>query len=220
MPRKNKIIIRTGTTDPVATDFVTGEPAYNSNTSAFYIKNSAGAMAQIGSGVFTASLGSASAPSLTFTGDTNTGVYSPGADQVSIVTGGVARLTVNASGRSLARANNERYAVGSAYSATSGFVYFGANNESATPDAVISGAGGGALMTLMNSGVIGVGLTNPALSSGIGIHTAGSTMRLAQSRTPASATATGNTGEICWDASYVYVCTATNTWRRSAISSW
>ena len=163
MPRNNKIIIRTGTTVPVATDFVTGEPAFNSSTSAFYIKNAAGAMAQIGSGVFTASLGSASAPSLTFTGDTNTGVYSPGADQVSIVTGGVARFTVNASGRSLARANNERYAVGSAYSATSGFVYFGANNESATPDAVISNAGGGALMTLQNGGNVGIGTIAPTV---------------------------------------------------------
>ncbi len=43
-------------------------------------------------------LGSASAPSLYFTGDTNTGLYSPGADQVAITTGGTGRLFVNASG--------------------------------------------------------------------------------------------------------------------------
>jgi hypothetical protein len=47
MPRKNKIIIRTGTTVPVATDFVTGEPAYNSSTGVFYVKNGAGSMAAI-----------------------------------------------------------------------------------------------------------------------------------------------------------------------------
>tara|TARA_R110000751_G_scaffold307422_1_gene428624 strand:- start:47 stop:748 length:702 start_codon:yes stop_codon:yes gene_type:complete len=38
--------------------------------------------------------------------------------------------------------------------------------------------------------------------------------------TPASATASGTTGTIAWDSSYVYVCTATNTWKRTAISTW
>ena len=37
---------------------------------------------------------------------------------------------------------------------------------------------------------------------------------------PASATATGTTGEIRVDANYIYICTATNTWKRSAITSW
>jgi hypothetical protein len=49
---------------------------------------------------------------------------------------------------------------------------------------------------------------------------AGDSMRLQNARTPASATATGLTGEISWDANYIYVCTATNTWKRVAISSW
>ena len=40
------------------------------------------------------------------------------------------------------------------------------------------------------------------------------------SKTPASASATGTTGQIAWDASYLYVCTATNTWNRSAIATW
>jgi hypothetical protein len=44
------------------------------------------------------SLGSAGTPSLKFTGDTNTGIYSPGADQVAVSTGGTGRLFVNASG--------------------------------------------------------------------------------------------------------------------------
>ena len=38
--------------------------------------------------------------------------------------------------------------------------------------------------------------------------------------TPASATANGTKGTIVWDASYVYVCTATNTWKRAAIATW
>ena len=45
------------------------------------------------------SAGTAGAPSLTFTSDSNTGIYSPGADQVAISTAGSGRLFVNASGR-------------------------------------------------------------------------------------------------------------------------
>jgi len=29
--------------------------------------------------------------------------------------------------------------------------------------------------------------------------------------------ATGNAGQICWDANYIYVCVATNTWKRAAV---
>jgi hypothetical protein len=43
---------------------------------------------------------------------------------------------------------------------------------------------------------------------------------LASSGTPASATATGITGTINWDSSYIYICIATNTWKRTSISSW
>jgi len=43
-------------------------------------------------------LGSAGTPSLKFTGDTNTGIYSPGADQVAVSTGGTQALYINADG--------------------------------------------------------------------------------------------------------------------------
>jgi hypothetical protein len=39
-------------------------------------------------------------------------------------------------------------------------------------------------------------------------------------KTPASATAAGTQGEVCWDTNYIYVCVATNTWKRTAISTW
>ncbi len=46
------------------------------------------------SGVLTIPAGVVGTPSLTFSGDTNTGVYSTGADNVSITTGGVQRLSI------------------------------------------------------------------------------------------------------------------------------
>ena len=45
-----------------------------------------------------AGAGSATTPSIAFTGDLNTGIYSPGADQLAVSTGGTGRLFVDASG--------------------------------------------------------------------------------------------------------------------------
>ncbi|MHB9056213.1 MAG: hypothetical protein ACYC2P_08700 [Paludibacteraceae bacterium] len=39
-------------------------------------------------------------------------------------------------------------------------------------------------------------------------------------RTIASATSTGVKGEWCWDADYIYVCIATDTWKRIALTTW
>jgi hypothetical protein len=49
-------------------------------------------------GIVSHALGTALAPTVTFTGDTNTGLYSPGADQLALATGGTGRLFVDASG--------------------------------------------------------------------------------------------------------------------------
>lgn len=37
---------------------------------------------------------------------------------------------------------------------------------------------------------------------------------------PASATAAGRVGTITWDANYIYVCVAANTWKRVALTTW
>ena len=39
-------------------------------------------------------------------------------------------------------------------------------------------------------------------------------------KTPYASAAPCTTGQISWDANYVYVCVAPNTWKRSALSSW
>lgn len=46
------------------------------------------------------------------------------------------------------------------------------------------------------------------------------TLRLRSSRTPAAANAAGQAGECCWDAAYLYMCVATNTWRRTPLTTW
>lgn len=49
-------------------------------------------------GVSTFSAGTAAAPAITFTGDTNTGIYSPGADRIGFTEGGVQCGEFDASG--------------------------------------------------------------------------------------------------------------------------
>lgn len=39
-------------------------------------------------------------------------------------------------------------------------------------------------------------------------------------KTPSSASDTGTTGTVAWDSGYIYVCTATDTWKRVAIATW
>lgn len=55
--------------------------------------------------------------------------------------------------------------------------------------------------------------SNVLLLNGYQITTIGATV-------PTSATSTGIKGQITTDSSYIYVCTATNTWVRTPITSW
>ena len=45
-------------------------------------------------------------------------------------------------------------------------------------------------------------------------------LTLTSPHTPASATAPGEAGRVCWDSAYVYVCVATDQWRRAALQAW
>ena len=49
--------------------------------------------------------------------------------------------------------------------------------------------------------------------------TAASLALAALGTAPANATATGTLGQIVIDANHIYICTATNTWKRVAIAS-
>ena len=44
--------------------------------------------------------------------------------------------------------------------------------------------------------------------------------RVSDTAAPASASDTGTAGEVRYDSSFIYVCVATNTWVRAALSTW
>jgi hypothetical protein len=41
-----------------------------------------------------------------------------------------------------------------------------------------------------------------------------------QGTAPATATSTGTAGDVRYDADYIYICTATNIWKRSQLLTW
>lgn len=67
-----------------------------------------------------------------------------------------------------------------------------------------------------STGFVGIGTDSP----GATLDVNGEKMRLRSAKTPSSASDTGNQGDICLDANYVYVCVAANTWKRAALASW
>ena len=61
----------------------------------------------------------------------------------------------------------------------------------------------------------------PALkdyAGNIGANNVTLTGLLKAPQTTKASNATGTAGQICWDANYIYVCTATNTWKRSPLT--
>jgi len=109
-------------------------------------------------GIYSHALGSAGAPTITFTGDTNTGIYSPGADTLAFVEGGVEAMRIDSSGRLLVGTSTAR---ASANGVSAGLQVEGTGAEGAL--SVIRN-GGLAYLTLGRSGGASVG-SNTAISN-------------------------------------------------------
>lgn len=188
---------------------------------------------------------STAAPVYSFTGDTNTGIARPAANAVGLVADGLERARVSAAGLDIyqvsagtdvarVRLNNQSgtgqvtlIGYGASYAHSTVFS-LGAGSSSLVAVSGVLGVGCLANQPLVlatnsnerarvtGAGSVGIGTTDPTATLDVNANT----MRLRTARTPASASATGNAGDICWDSSYLYVCTATNTWRRIAHSTW
>lgn len=99
-------------------------------------------------------------------------------------------------------------------------------SQPTTHNVVVQQAGAAPTETNYRFTVDGTGATSGSLLVTNGISQFNGTVRANQFRlsalntAPSSATDTGTLGEIRVDANYIYVCTATNTWVRSALTTW
>jgi Major tropism determinant N-terminal domain len=111
-------------------------------------------------------------------------------------------------------------------------------NSYTLPTATPSILGGvkidGTSITINGSGVITANNTYTLPQAGIsslgvlgGVKVDGSTITINNGvissgliSAPATATSVGIQGQIAYDSTYVYVCIATNTWKRAALSTW
>ncbi len=66
------------------------------------------------------------------------------------------------------------------------------------------------------NGYLGINTTTPSTFLDINSNK----IRVRSAKTPSSASDTGNAGDVCWDSAFIYICVATNMWKRVAISSW
>lgn len=160
--------------------------------------------------------GSASSPSVAFSADLDTGVFSPAANHISFAAAGseVLRVTsdyVSTSGVGLAL-NVPSYPL--PINMADVGVYTNVNPVLGGSNRHNFYAGGSSPNYF--EGDIGIGTTSP--TSPLDVN--GNSIRLRVSSPPSSSTASGNQGEIRWDANYLYVCVAANTWRRAAITTW
>ena len=86
------------------------------------------------------------------------------------------------------------------------------NNAADTQNMIVATQGGA--VSLYTNGVL------KFQTSSTGTTTTGQMNIAALNTAPASASAAGTLGEIRYTADYIYVCTATNTWKRTALSTW
>ena len=110
-----------------------------------------------------------------------------------------------------------------------GINLFGMEKKGSAPHQVTVNNGGNNVDFVASDNSSNTILRTDASTSRVGINTDtpeaaldinSDTIRLRNSNTPSSATDFGFPGEIRWDANYIYVCVATDTWKRVALSSW
>jgi hypothetical protein len=72
------------------------------------------------------------------------------------------------------------------------------------------------LRYVSSTGNLGVGTFTPTEKLDVNSDA----IRVRGKRQPGSASAAGEAGTICWDDDHIYVCTAPNTWKRAALTTW
>lgn len=176
-------------------------------------------------------VGGAGGWSITNSGGNKSITLTPSGTGFNILNGGAAIGTNTLSSALLAIGTNTTTSAGGMVFGTDCFLYRSGALELSTGVTATYWRGGGTTIGTtagaLNIGTYGSyslvlqtnGTTALTLDSSQNATFAG---RIIQTNavTPTSAAATGTVGTMAWDTSYIYICTATNTWKRVAIATW
>lgn len=180
-------------------------------------------------------------------GSDNWGFSANGAKIIDVSTLGIEVSAGVASSKVSVRFNSSNQPVNLSYLCGNGNPYIGFNtiqdvsadtqvyDRNGRASRIAHGIGSSALtLSVAASGTAGNAITwisaiDIAPTGGVVIGPSGFTgthgfnataINIATAKTPASASAAGTAGDICWDTSYVYVCVSSSTWKRAALSTW
>jgi len=189
------------------------------------IATKANSASPVFTGVSGFAVGAVGAPSIYMTGYATTGWYNIGANNWGFAVSGEKVLDIGTSSIDIS-ATRARMVITSTtgtnssstkYVNTGGAYYVGVNDSAAvsfggTAYSLVRYAPNGKVIQDIINGIVvsTISSTGLAVTGDISVST----------KTPASAAAAGVAGTITWDANYIYVCTATNTWKRVAIATW
>lgn len=153
-------------------------------------------------------------PTLSF-GDGDTGFYENTDDEISISIVGTRLYKIDVTHLGSTAASGARL-LQSGGSATVPSV-----RPDVADDNTGIGSSGADQLSLITGGLEALRLTESAAAlsiSGAIVNTANGVSQLVAA--PAAANSTGTAGQIAYDASFFYVCIATDTWERVGIASW
>jgi hypothetical protein len=195
-----RVLIGSRATAPV--DNITPVQMGNDNTGNLFLSSRTNSASGIN---FYTNAGTAASlrATLDSSGNLGIGTSSPGS-KVSVNDPGTGQTFSNAGG------GNFNIGLLAGTGSALAYVFNRANSD------LLFGTNNAETMRLTSGGNLGIGTSSPTAVLDVNADK----MRLRTAKTPSSATDTGNAGDICWDSSYLYICTATNTWRRIAHASW
>ena len=104
LPNVTGTVVTTGDSGTVTSTMIANDSIVNADINASAaiagtkVSPDFGSQTVVTTGVFSHALGAAATPTITFAGDLNTGIYSPGADQLAVATNGTGRLFVASDG--------------------------------------------------------------------------------------------------------------------------
>ena len=177
LPAATDTLVGKATTDTLTNKTLTG--AVMNGTLGATTPSTVAATTISASSTATFAAGAVGTPSITTTGDTNTGIFFPAADTIAFSEGGAEAMRIDSSGnvgigatsiaantkllvsggRTNLVANSDAYALGVGY-ASAGAYYIGAN--SANNALIFSDSGGNERVRFDTSGNVGIGTSSPS----------------------------------------------------------